>query len=160
MTPESNENPEKREELIQEKREEPILTPSNDGESLPLEKLPEEPPPPPPETKEISKDEKTMAMLAHIGGIVGSFIVPLILWQIKKDESKYIADQAKEALNFQINLAVHALILGVITAVTCGFGAVLFIPWVPYAVAMPIIAGLKANNGEMYLYPATIRVIK
>ena len=47
-----------------------------------------------------------------------------------------------------------------IAIATCGFGALLYIPWAIYAMVMPILAGLQANKGELYRYPATIRMIK
>ncbi len=35
-------------------------------------------------------DEKVMGMLAHILGAVTSFLGPLIIWLIKKDESPFV----------------------------------------------------------------------
>src|SRR5438105_972285 len=56
-----------------------------------------------PERKRMSKkDERMMAMFCHLGGILGGFILPLVIWLIKKDESRYIDYHGKEALNFQI----------------------------------------------------------
>jgi uncharacterized Tic20 family protein len=104
-------------------------------------------------------------MLAHLSGLIASFIGfsfvgPLVVWLIKKDESPFVDDQGKEALNFQINLLGHVAILVAIGIATCGIGFLLFIPWAVYALVMPIIAGVKANNGERYRYPATLRLIK
>ena len=47
-------------------------------------------------------DEKNMGMLSHLLGLFSSFIGPLIIWMMKKDQSPWVEDQAKEALNFQI----------------------------------------------------------
>jgi uncharacterized Tic20 family protein len=106
-----------------------------------------------------TSDDRTMGLLAHIGGIPTGFIIPLVIWLIKKDQSRFVDDQGKEALNFQLNLLVHAAILTVIGLATCGFGFLLFIPWGVYAIVMPIIAGVKAYGGDTYRYPATVRVI-
>jgi uncharacterized Tic20 family protein len=69
---------------------------------------PTEPTPPTPTSQPsdggISQDEKTMAMLAHGLPILVGFWAPLIIWLLKKDQSPYIAEQAKEALNFQITV--------------------------------------------------------
>ena len=107
-----------------------------------------------------TSEERLLAAIAHFGGIVGGFLVPLIIWLIKKDQSKFIDDQAKEALNFQINIIGQAVILAMIAFATCGLGAVLFLPWCLWPLIMSILAGVAANKGEAYRYPATIRLIK
>jgi uncharacterized Tic20 family protein len=107
-----------------------------------------------------NSEDRQMALFAHMGGILAGFVVPLIIWMMKKDQSRFIDDQGKEALNFQLNLVIHALILMGITIATCGFGALLYLPWAIYALVMPILAGLQANKGELYRYPATFRMIK
>lgn len=109
---------------------------------------------------ESTSDERNMALLAHLGGILTGFVVPLVVWLIKKDQSKYVDDQGKEALNFQLNLLGHIVILVLFGIVTCGFGFLLLIPWAGYAIVMPIIGGVKASNGEVYRYPLTIRVLQ
>ena len=108
----------------------------------------------------LTSDERLLAAIAHFGGILGGFLVPLIIWLIKKDQSKFIDDQAKEALNFQINIIGQAVILAMIAFATCGLGAVLFLPWCLWPLIMSILAGVAANKGETYRYPATIRLIK
>ncbi|MGB8193904.1 MAG: DUF4870 domain-containing protein, partial [Chitinophagaceae bacterium] len=53
-----------------------------------------------------TSDERTMALLSHILGLVIWIIGPLIIYLVKKDESKFVAEHAKEALNFQITVAI------------------------------------------------------
>lgn len=136
-----------------------------------MEPAPEPSPQPPPPSNPFqmpagvpaiasTTDERNLALLAHLGGILTGFIVPLIVWLIKKDQSKYVDDQGKEALNFQLNLLGHVLILILASIVTCGFGLLLFFPWGVYAIVMPIIAGVKASSGEAYRYPLTLRVLQ
>jgi uncharacterized Tic20 family protein len=133
----------------------------------------DEPPPPAsggskPLTEELggpNSEERQWAMFAHLSGLAAiwvggaGFLGPLIVWLIKKDSSRFVGDQGKEALNFQLNLLGHVFILLAIAIATCGFGALLFIPWGLYALVMPIIAAVRANGGEHYRYPATIRVV-
>ena len=76
---------------------------------------------------------------------------PLIVYLIKKDQSPFVADQAKEALNFQISV----LIVAIISVVTCVGPIVVVIGGLVYA----IIAAMAANNGEYYRYPYTFRLI-
>ena len=114
----------------------------------------------------VSADEKQWGLFAHLSALASSLVTgvgllgPLVVWLIKKEESPFVDDQGKEALNFQINLLIHVIVLVVISLATCGFGALLFIPWVPYALAMPIIGGVRAHKGERYRYPLTWRIIK
>ena len=103
------------------------------------------------------KQERTWAMLCHLGGLFG-FIPPLVIWLIKKDESSLINDNGKEALNFQISIAICVAISIVLTPVLIGF---LLLPAVCiFNVVMVIIAAIKANEGQRYRYPVCIRFIK
>ena len=99
-----------------------------------------------------------MAMLAHLLGIVTGFLGPLIIWLLKKDEDAFINDQGKEALNFQITIAIAMIVSGALMFVCIGFFTALAV-----AVAnliFCIMAGLKANEGISYRYPMTLRLIK
>ena len=124
----------------------------------------------------ISAEERQWAMFAHLsalaGGIIttgwagsiGCFIGPLVIWLMKKDTMPYVADQAREALNFNITVAIIFFALFVLTLVTLGIGALLTIPimilvglaWLVFT----IIASIKANQGERYRYPLTLRLVK
>jgi len=101
----------------------------------------------------LTDDEKLWGMLAHLGSFLVGFIAPLIIWQMKKEESEFVVKHAKESLNFQITLAIVILVGG---ALTCGLLAVVGgIMGTIYT----ILAGLAANRGEDYEYPMTIRMI-
>ncbi len=67
-----------------------------------------------------------MAMLGHLLAIVTGFVAPLIIWLIKKEESPFIDDHGREALNFQITLIFAYLALFVLSCITLGFAAPLF----------------------------------
>lgn len=112
------------------------------------------------DSSNASKDARTMALLAHILGIFTSFIVPLIIWLIKKDDDAFIADQAKEALNFHITVIIAYFAVIFISVVTMGIGALLFPVLGIGVLVLGIIAGLKANDGIAYRYPCTLRLIK
>ncbi|MCE5185163.1 MAG: DUF4870 domain-containing protein [Planctomycetaceae bacterium] len=105
-----------------------------------------------------SSEEKTLALLCHLLGLFTSFVGPLILWLIKKDESKFVDDQGKEALNFQITVLIASLIASLLTFICIGF---LLLPAIGIAdIVFCILAAIAANKGEAYRYPATIRLIK
>jgi uncharacterized Tic20 family protein len=123
----------------------------------------ENPPKPPAET---NPDDRQWGMLCHLSALLGlmvgglTFIGPLVVWLLKKDQSKFVDYHGKEALNFQLNILIYTLIAGAITAATCGLlFPLLFVPLL-LGIIMPIIAGIKANEGNYYEYPATFRLIK
>lgn len=120
-----------------------------------------------PSTIVSSSEDRTMAMLCHLLGIFTSFLGPLIIWLIKKDQSRYVDYHGREVLNFKINLIgmwlIMVAIVVVVSLVTCGFGVVFviplyFAPWI-FALVVLIIGAVKANRGELYHFPLTIRVI-
>jgi hypothetical protein len=123
--------------------------------------------PPLPELKPVMEptaDERQWALLAHLSGLIASFLGgmsflgPLIVWLIKKDQSAFVADQAKEALNFQIAVTIALVVSFAIGAATCvGF---LLIPVVVIgSLVFAIIAAMEANKGVVYRYPYTIRLV-
>jgi uncharacterized Tic20 family protein len=104
--------------------------------------------------KGISDEEKQMAMFCHLGLLIGGFIIPLVIWMMKKEESKFIDKQGKEAINFSISTFIWSL---VIILPTCGLGGLVMGPlWLYWT----IMAGLEANKGKMYRYPMTIRFLQ
>lgn len=107
-----------------------------------------------------SQDDRTMAMLTHLSGIVLGFIVPLIMWLVNKDNADkgYLVDQSKEALNFQITL-MFGYIIGVILSVIL-IGVLLNMALWVLGLVFSIIAALAANKGETYRYPFAIRLVK
>jgi len=112
------------------------------------------------DSSEVGKDARTMALLAHVLGIFTSFVVPLIIWLVKKDDDEFIADQAKEALNFHITVIIAYFGVIVISVITMGIGALLFPVLGIGVLVLGMIAGLKANDGIAYRYPCTLRLIK
>jgi hypothetical protein len=124
--------------------------------------MPGTPPPPPPPTGSFNKDERLWASIAHLSGILFAFVAPLVIWFIKREESKFVDDQAKEATNFQISVAI-AMIAGIILSFVPIIGCITFIiplvAWVA-SVVFAIIAAVKSNEGVAYRYPFTLRLIK
>ena len=108
----------------------------------------------------VSADDANLAMLAHLLSIVFGFIAPLIIWMISKDQPQkgFVADQAKEALNFQITVIIALCIAGVLMVIFIGILLVPMILVVNFVLC--ILAGLKAREGVAYRYPFTLRLLK
>ena len=105
-----------------------------------------------------SQDDKTMALIAHIGGIVVPILVPLIIMVTKGEKSPWLRAQAVEALNFQIAVFIGYIACSVLSLVC--IGALLFPVVILGAIILGIIAGLKVNDGVSYRYPFNLRMIK
>ncbi len=127
---------------------------------------PETPPPGPPPEPLGSKDERMWAMFCHLSTLAGYVIIvpginviaPLIVWMIKKEEYPLVNDQGKEAINFQINILIYVIVSALLICATVGFFLLPVV--VIYSLVMTIIAALKANQGEYYRYPLTIRFLR
>jgi uncharacterized protein len=114
--------------------------------------------------EEASDIEKTWGMLSHIGAFLGFFLplghilVPLIIFFVKKDASEFILNHSKESLNFQISITIYFIIAGILTIVLIGF--LFLLALLAIEIIFVILASMKANNGEMYKYPLSIRFVK
>ena len=131
--------------------------------SVPPESVIPPPPNEPPMAGAPSAEERQWAMFAHLSALVGviiplgSIIGPLVIWLIKKDTMPFVNDQGKEALNFNITVAIAAIVGWILCFILIGFLvlAVLAIGWLVFV----IIATIKANEGTTYRYPFTLRLV-
>ena len=118
-----------------------------------------------------SAEERQWGLFGHLSSLAGLFtggigniIGPLIIWLVKKDTMPFAADQAKEALNFNITLLIVGVVLIVVTLVTFFIAAIITIPlgillgiaWL----VLTIIGAMRANEGVAYRYPFTLRLVK
>jgi uncharacterized Tic20 family protein len=104
---------------------------------------------------QTTADERLWGVLSHLAIFVFAVFGPLIVWLVRKDDSLFVSDHAKEALNFQLTVLIANLVL----AATCVLIPLAFVvsigAWV-YA----ILAAVEANNGRIYRYPYTFRMIQ
>ncbi|MGJ7442856.1 DUF4870 domain-containing protein, partial [Aquipuribacter sp. MA13-6] len=103
-------------------------------------------------------DEKTWALLGHLGGIFIGFIAGLVVFLIYKDRSQYLKEQGAEALNFQITIAIGYVAATVLSVV--GIGLLLIPAVVILQIVFGIIATLAASRHENYRYPFALRLVK
>ena len=111
------------------------------------------------------REDKQLLVLTHLSQLldfvsgVGGFIVPLIIWLIKKDEIVDMDRQGKEILNFRISMFIYILIciplilllgLGILGLIVIGFFYLIF----------PIVNAVKVSNGQEPNYPLTLKIIK
>ena len=109
-------------------------------------------------SEQISKDARTWAMLCHLLAIFTGFIAPLVIWLIKKEEDPFIDSQGKEALNFQITVAMAMIVAWLLCFASIG---VFLVPAVAIVdIVFCVLATIKVNSGQAYRYPLSIRLIK
>ena len=145
--------------------ESPTPPPQQPPQPPPQTPPPQTPPPQtPPPSVGPSAEERQWAMFAHISALLGlvipfgSVVAPLVIWLMKKDTMPFVDDQGKEALNFQLTVAIIMiacfltiwLVLPIVLMIIVGIGALV----------LTIIAAIKANEGVSYRYPVSWRMIK
>ncbi|WP_240183455.1 DUF4870 domain-containing protein [Arenimonas caeni] len=118
---------------------------------------------------EVSQDDKTMGLVAHLSALVT--IGPLIMWLIHKDkpERAFVTEHSKEALNFVITLWIIMIGVFIISAIlgfipVLGWIAAILIWLAMMAVGIAafvfiILAAIAANKGNEYRYPFALRLI-
>ncbi len=113
-------------------------------------------------TPEQERVWATFCHLAAFGGLVvpwlGHILGPLIVWLIKRNESDFVDQQGKEALNFQISVTIYAVAAALLVILLVG---ILLLPAVIiFDIIMVITGAIKANSGEDWRYPLCIRFIQ
>jgi len=106
-------------------------------------------------------NDKLLAILCHVSPFLGvPFILPLIIFLVKHEESQLVAAHAKEALNFHLSLAIYGLCCIAVVFICC------FVLCIPMLIVLglfssicSIIAAIKASEGGFFRYPLTIRFI-
>lgn len=109
--------------------------------------------------------ERTWATVCHLSALalyvtagLGGVIAPLVIWLIKRNDSPFVDEHGKEAVNFQITVLIYAVICVLLAMVFIGF--FLMFVLVVFNLVVIIKAAIKANNGEHYRYPLCLRFIK
>ena len=118
-----------------------------------------------PQQTKTQENTNTWIMLCHLTALAfligipfGNIIGPLIIWLVKKDQMKPVDEAGKESLNFQISMTIYAAVAAILSLIVVG--VFLLIAIIVVDVVLVIIASVKANSGEKYVYPLTIRLIK
>jgi hypothetical protein len=125
-----------------------------------------------------TSEEKQMGMFLHLSQLInvilppGGIIAPIVIWQMKKDQLPALDAHGKMVANWQISSLIYFFVAGLIV----GIGIPLMIVIVGFllvilgglaiaaiglmGIIFSIIGGIKANNGEFWEYPLTIKFIK
>lgn len=104
-------------------------------------------------------------MIIHLSIMAGyvvpfaGFVVPVLLWQLKKHEYTMVDAHGKNVVNWLLSLLVYAAVAWMLIFTL--IGAVIGIPVLCLLallnVVFAIVGGIKANDGVVWAYPFTIR---
>ena len=125
---------------------------------------PQQETPPSQKIVDQQKDDRTWGMFCHLAALSGFLGIPfgwvlgpLVIWLIKKEDSPFIDQQGKNALNFQISMTIYFIVAGLLCLILIGF---LLLPALAiFSLIMVIIATIKASDGETFEYPLSIKFL-
>ena len=105
--------------------------------------------------------QNTYLMFMHLSQFASwlipfiGIIIPILMWTTNKDNNAEVDRHGKNILNFNISYAIYSIALTIII-----IGIPLLIVLFAIYVIVLVIAAMKANNGEYWEYPLTIKFIK
>jgi uncharacterized protein len=117
-----------------------------------------------PPSSSLSQEDRNWGMIAHLSSLsgflipFGSVLGPLIVYLVKRDQSPFATDCAREALNFNITVAIGFVICLCLSLVFIGIPLMIALGLV--WLVLTILAAVRASEGTQYHYPATIRFVK
>jgi uncharacterized Tic20 family protein len=109
-------------------------------------------------------EQKQWGMFTHLSQLLnfvipfGGIAAPVIIWQLKKDEIPALDAHGKMIVNWLLSCLIYGAVSFILAFVLIGFLG--FIALFVMGVVFPIIGGIKANNGELWEYPLTIKFLK
>lgn len=109
-------------------------------------------------------EQKQMGMFLHLSQLLniiipfGGIVAPVVLWQVKKDEIPALDAHGKMVANWLISSVIYMVVSLVLSLVLVGILGIIAVAIM--SVVFPIIGGIKANNGELWEYPLTIKFLK
>lgn len=110
------------------------------------------------------KSARMWSMILHLSLLsnfiipIAGIIAPIVIWQIKKDEFPIVDAHGKNAVNWIISAVIYGAVCLILTLAVIGI--FLFAILGVLAIVFPVIAGIKANNGEVWKYPLSIQFLK
>ncbi|GAA2458427.1 hypothetical protein GCM10010191_92950 [Actinomadura vinacea] len=99
-------------------------------------------------------DERTWALMGHLGQFLVGFIAPLLVFLIKKDESAFLRHHGAQGLNLAISQGVYMIVNIVLIFVTLGIWLIPTLALAVTEIVFLILAAVAGNRGEWYTFPA------
>lgn len=112
----------------------------------------------------MENEPRTLAMFIHLSCLLNcllppcGYIVPVLIWQLKKDEIPELDAHGKMVLNFLISTLIYYVVGGMLCIVLIGIPIVIAVYFL--SIIFPIIGAVKANDGIVWDYPLTIKFFR
>lgn len=109
-------------------------------------------------------EERQMGLFLHLSQLANvvifplGIILPIVIWQMQKDKMPALDAHGKEAVNWMISETIYLVVSIILVFFLIG---IIILPIVALlGIIFPIIGAVKANNGELWHYPMSVRFIK
>lgn len=113
---------------------------------------------PTPTSDQATRQWATFIHLSLLAGFLvpgAGFILPIVLWQVKKDELPGIDAHGKVVANWLVSALIYGIVSSLLMFVLIGFPLLGLLALL--AVVFPIIGAIRANEGVLWPYPLSIR---
>ena len=125
-------------------------------------------PTPPIPSPALTGEDRLWGAVAHFSALsmyltgIGFVVGPLIIWLWKRGTSTFAAEEAREALNFNLSVLIYYAVSGVLclTIILIPLILVLLALLHAFHLICIIVAGLKASDGIPFRYPLNLRLVK
>jgi uncharacterized Tic20 family protein len=116
----------------------------------------------------VPRDSRNLGVVAHLSSFVTfagvpGFIGPLVVWLLHRERDQFVAEQARDALNFNLSLLIYAAAAVALSVVTLGLGLLLTVPAAIAGIGawlvLSVVAAMRAAEGGRYRYPLTIELV-
>jgi uncharacterized Tic20 family protein len=115
--------------------------------------------PPVPPVAPLASDDKIWAIACHLSLLLGiGFLLPLVVWLVKKQDAPVAAAHAREALNFHFSLYLYGLCC--IPLVFFCVGYFLLLAIAIFGLVCAILATMKVLEDGFFHYPLTIPLFR
>jgi hypothetical protein len=110
-------------------------------------------------------EQKQMGLILHLSQLANLFlfpvgiVVPIVIWQTQKEKIPALDAHGKMVVNWMISSIIYGFI-SFILIFAFFIGLIPMLGLVVCGIVFPIIGGVKANNGEFWEYPLTIKFLK
>jgi uncharacterized Tic20 family protein len=108
----------------------------------------------------MNRESRNWAMWIHLSQFaailvpLAGYVLPIVLWQIKKDELSGVDAHGRIVTNWIISSTIY-IIIALILSLFC-IGIFLLILLAVIVIIYPVVGGIKANEGKLWNYPGAI----
>ncbi len=115
--------------------------------------------------RNLEAETRDWALYLHLSQLLGltalpviGWLAPILIWQLKKDELPGLDAHGRVVINWLISEIIYGVVCGLL-CFAC-VGVPLLVVLCVIGIVFPIIGGVKAQSGELWPYPGSIRFLR